>query len=290
MGVEELDQDHKRLLHVAEVIAERVDDPDTDPKQWPHLVREGMKYMEGYYEGHIQREEAYMRQKGYAHFDSHHQVHEELKQMVHGYIESQVTENCQLDNVLKLLGATYGWQMLHIAVDDMAILGRGALAQPEETEITDETVTHELDLMLGGLMHFEPRTRVISHRFDGENLNSAVCQKITYNVDGTDITLVVGLEGTLLRHAIQTFWGEKVKIKEVDKAHQMLLQWCLSAFTIGFWRDMIVRFTHDKPCVLKETSPLDMVDARQMLRTITPRQSTLYETTRGRLFVVTDAA
>jgi hemerythrin len=53
LGIDELDQDHKRLFRVAEVIAERVDDPEADPNKLPFLAREGMKYMEGFYETHF---------------------------------------------------------------------------------------------------------------------------------------------------------------------------------------------------------------------------------------------
>jgi hemerythrin len=289
MGVDELDQDHKRLLRVAETIAERVDNPDTDPKQWPFLVREGLKYMAGYYQSHIQREEAYMQQINYPHYESHKQVHDELERTVSAYIDSQITEShCELNDVLELLGATYGWQMIHIAMDDMAIVGKGAMARPTADKMDDEAILKEIDGMLGFALHFEPRTKVVNANYKGDGMNSAVCQKITYDVDGTDVTLVLGMENTILRHAIETFWGEKAKVKEIDQAHKMLLQWCLTSFIVSFWRDMIVRCTHDKPCVLKDVSPLDVKDTRQMMRGVTPRKSTLYETTKGRFFVVSD--
>jgi hypothetical protein len=162
------------------------------------------------------------------------------------------------------------------------------MSLPEETELTDENVLREIDMMLGELMHFEPRTRIVNNNYQGDGLNSAVCQKITYQIAGTEVSMVTGMENTILRHATETFWGEKARVKEIDKAHMVLLQWCLTSFIVGFWRDMIVRFTHDKSCVLKETSPLDVKDARQLVRTVSPRKSTLYETTKGRFFVISD--
>jgi hemerythrin-like metal-binding protein len=289
MGIDELDQDHKRLLRVAETIAERVDNPDTDPKQWPFLVREGLKYMSGYYQSHIQREEAYMQQINYAHYESHKQVHNELEQTVSAYIDSQITDtHCQLDDVLKLLGATYGWQMIHIAMDDMAIVGKGTMARPTVDKLDDAAMLSEIDAMLGSLLLFDPKTKIANANYKGDGVNSAVCQKITYCVAGMDVTLILGMENTILRHAIEVFWGDKIHVKEIDQAHKMLLQWCLTSFVVGFWRDMISRFTHDQPCVLKDVSPMEVRDTRQMTRSVEPKHSTLYETTKGRFFVVCD--
>jgi hemerythrin len=286
MGVNELDQDHKRLLRVAEMIAERVDNPETDPKQWPFLVREGLKYMEGYYESHIHREEAYMRQINYPHYESHKQVHEELERTVSAYINTQITDDSHdLDSVLELLGATYGWQMIHIAMDDMAIAGKGAMARPEVTELNSETLTQEVDAMLASVIHSDVKARIVDPQYKGENMNSAACQQILFNVGGEDLTLLIGSETTFLRNLSENLWHHKIDKKTLDKAHTILIQWCMTALTVGFWRSLIVRLTHDKPCVLKEVSPLSVKDTRQMMRAVDPKQSTLFETSQGRFFV-----
>jgi hemerythrin-like metal-binding protein len=289
MGIDELDQDHKRLLRVAEMIAERVDNPDTDPKQWPFLVREGLRYMGGYYETHVEREEAFMQQNKYPHYEVHKQVHDELKRTVQQYIDTQIEgADCKIESVLELLGATYGWQMVHIAMDDMAIVGRGTMAKPSEEELNAETELREIDWMLEDLLNCHPRTKVVDAQYKGGGMSDVVSQKMHYDVAGTDVTLIIGMEPAFLRHITETFWGDKKIDKTLDKAHTMLLQWCLTAFCVGFWRNMIGRFDHDKPCVLKEVVPMDKWDARQLMRGMEPRQSTLYETTRGRFFVLSD--
>jgi hemerythrin len=282
MGVADLDQDHRQLLRVAEMIAERVDHPETDPKQWPFLVREGLKYMSGYYESHIHKEEAYMLEINYPHYESHKAIHEEMERTVTQYINTQIeTENCQLDDVLKLLGATYGWQMTHIAMDDMAIVRKGALAMPEETELNDGAVLHEIDVMLGDMLDFHPRTKIVNSNYQGSSTSNVACQKMCYTIAGTDVNVVFGLDQSLLRYAIHTFWEDKKVDNAIDKAHMILLQWCLTSFTVGFWRNMIARFTHDQPCVLKEVTPLDIEDTRQVMKSMEFSHSTLYETTRG---------
>lgn len=289
LGIDELDQDHERLLRMAEAIAERVDNPETDPKKMPFLLREGMKYMEGYFETHFQREEAYMREVNYPHYEAHKAVHDEMEQANQRYIDTQLDgENFDLDDVLKLLGGTYGWTMIHIAMDDMAIVGKGALALPEETELNSENVCREIDAMLESLLDFNAKTKIVDSEFKGEGLHSAVCQKITYNIAGTDVTILIGLEKTILRYATESLWAEKMHEKEIDKAHMVLLQSCLTSFTISLWRELIARFTHDKSCLLKNTTPMDVKGARQLVRTMNPRQSTLYETTKGRFFVISD--
>jgi hemerythrin len=289
MGVNELDQDHKRLLRVAEMIAERVDNPETDPKQWPFLVQEGLKYMNGYYQSHIQREEAYMRQINYSHYEAHKQVHEELERTVSAYINAQISDDhCNLDDVLELLGATYGWQMVHIAMDDKAIVGKGAMARPDVAELNRETIVKELDAMLASIITVDAKTKIVNEQYKGDNMNSSACQKITYDLDGTDVTILIGAETSFFRNLAENLWHHKMDEKNLDKAHTILIQWCMTALSVGFWRNMIARLTHDKPCVLKEVLPLSVKDTRQAMNSVTPKHSTLYETTQGRFFVVSN--
>jgi hypothetical protein len=193
-----------------------------------------------------------------------------------------------LDDVLKLLGATYGWMMIHIAMDDMAIVGKGAMSLPEERELSAGNITKEMDAMLKSLLQFDARTKIVDSEFKGDSMSSAVCQKITYDISGTSVTLVVGLERSLLRCATEAFWGQKVQKQKIDKAHMELLQWCLTAFSVSLWRELIVRFAHDKSCLLKDTSPLEARRVCQLVRSVHPRQSTLYETSKGRFFVISD--
>jgi hypothetical protein len=143
-------------------------------------------------------------------------------------------------------------------------------------------------MMLESVLDFQPRTKIVNDNYQGSSNSNVACQKMCYNVAGTDVTVVLGLDQSLLRHATETFWADKKVDKEIDKAHMVLLQWCLTAFSVGFWRNLIARFTHDQPCVLKSVSPLDIKDTRQVLRTIVPSHSTLYETTKGRFFVTSD--
>jgi hypothetical protein len=116
-------------------------------------------------------------------------------------------------------------------------------------------------------------------------MNSAACQQILFNVGGEDLTLLIGSETTFLRNLSENLWHHKIDQKTLDKAHTILIQWCMTALTVGFWRSLIVRLTHDKPCMLKEVLPLSVKDTRQVMRTVDPKQSTLFETSQGRFFV-----
>jgi hemerythrin-like metal-binding protein len=287
MGVEELDQDHKQFMRISEMIADRVDHPESDDRQWPFLVREGLKYVHGHIQSHFRREEEYMERIGYIHYESHTALHRELEQKVTQYISSQIEgKSCTLDDVLMLLGATYGWMMLHVAMDDMAIVGKGVMALPPEEAITETTLIREADAMLQSAMGLDAQTKILDRNYRGDGMDSAVCQKITYDVNGTDVTVLLGLERTLLRHATEAYWTDRTFDKARDRAHMVLIQWCLTAFAVGFWRNMIARFTHDRPCVLKDVRQLDSREARQVMRTIEPRHSTLYQTDQGRFFIV----
>jgi hypothetical protein len=178
--------------------------------------------------------------------------------------------------------------MVHIAMDDMAIVGKGALAQPVETELSEENLLREIDAMLESVRGFEAQTKIVDREFRGSGLSSAVCQKISYDLAGTEVSLVFGLEKPLLRYATEYFWGDKTRQKVIDRAHMVLLQWCLTAFSVSLWRELIVRFAHDKSCLLREMTPLNMKGACQLVRTVNPRRSVLFETAKGRFFVICD--
>jgi hypothetical protein len=170
----------------------------------------------------------------------------------------------------------------------MAIVRKGALAMPEETELNDGAVLREIDVMLGDMLDFHPRTKIINSNYQGSSTSNVACQKMCYSIAGMDVNVVFGLDQSLLRYAIHTFWEDKKVDNAIDKAHMVLLQWCLTSFTVGFWRNMIARFTHDQPCVLKDVTPLDIADTRQVMKSMECSHSTLYETTRGRFFVASD--
>jgi hemerythrin len=288
MGVQELDQDHKRLLRIPELIVERLDSAEVMPKQGPFLVREGLQYMAGFCQSHFEREEAYMRQINYPHYEAHKRYHDEMVQTSNRYLPSLAnpdSEEIDQEYVLKVLGATYGWQMIHIAMEDMAIVGKGATAQPKETSITDAAIIRELNYMMKSLLNFNARTKILDHDYQGDRLYSAVCQKLRYQVGDRDVTILLGGERMFVRFAAETFWPDKHLEGKLDKAHLTLLQWCLTAFAVGFWRNLVGRFSYDEPFILQEVYPLAAKDVRKAIRGMDYRRSTLYETTRGRFFM-----
>jgi hemerythrin len=285
LGVDVLDQDHRKLLRVAEQIAEKVDDPDTDPKKFPFWVREGLKYMGGYYQAHIEREEAYMRQIGYAHYDLHKQVHDEMRETITAYIDSRITiEHCEKKDVLELLGATYGWQMIHIATEDLDILHKGTMARPPMVYTGEESVTKELDTMLTDLIGKEARTKILNANYRGDGTSTVACQQVVYVIDGQEVDVFLGADVAFLRNLTEVFWAHKVKKQELDEAHTILLQWCLTSFTIGFWRDLIERLTHGKSCRLKKVTPLEIQNTEKAMAGKEFKRSVLYDTSLGRFF------
>jgi hemerythrin len=285
LGVENLDKDHQRLLRIAEQIAEKVDDPDTDPKKFPFLVREGLKYMGGYYASHIAQEEAYMQKINYAHYDIHRQVHDEMRDTITAYIDSRITtEHCEKHDVLELLGATYGWQMIHIATEDMDIVHKGTMARPPVIFTGEDSVTRELDTMLSDLTGKQARTRILNANYTGDSNSTVACQRVVYDIDGQAVDVFLGADVAFLRNLTNIFWPGKLEEGKLDEAHTVLLQWCLTSVTIGFWRDLIERLTHGKPCHLKSVSPLQIQDTEKAMKDMELKRSVLYDTTIGRFF------
>jgi hemerythrin-like metal-binding protein len=288
-GIEELDQDHNRLLRVAEKIAERADHPDSDKKHWTFLIREGLKYMEGYYQTHIAREEAYMRKINFPHLEAHMQIHREMESTVTEFLNSKLTEeHFDIDDVLTLLGSVYGWQLIHIATEDLAIADKGPLARPAVDVLDESAVVKELDVMLEEFLNIDPKTQVLDRNYNGESINSGTVQKITYCIDGKDVMIILGSESAFMRNITDLFWLDKQNYQELDRAHAELLQWAITAFCVGFWRNMIGRLSHCKTCTLKKVDPMSVQDTRQYFRNVKHEQSILYGTSIGRFFLACD--
>jgi hemerythrin-like metal-binding protein len=286
MDVDDLDKDHKMLLRIAEMIADKVDNREDDPKLWSFLMNESLKYLEGYYVAHTKREEAYMREMHYAHYEEHKQLHNQLKKVMQGFYKTHFEEGkvCNKHDVLHLLGASFGWQLMHIATDDMAIVGKGVLTRPPIEDTTPAAITKEIDAMIADVLRFDARTKIIDAKFRCEKVSKPICQKVTYEVAGHEVILYLGMERDFLVNVAEMFWEDK----RLDAAHMELMQWAMNGLGVVFWRNMIGRFSHDQKCNMKDRVNVDEKEVRQAIKTKEPFMSMQFETAKGQFFAVSE--
>lgn len=63
-GITEIDEEHKKLFAVAAQIYDKVRSRGHDEKIRIFVLREGLHYLNGYFDYHAAREEAYMKKLG----------------------------------------------------------------------------------------------------------------------------------------------------------------------------------------------------------------------------------
>lgn len=107
MGIEELDRDHKRLFSIASKLLDKVRDPEDikDSQVRLFVLREGVRYLRGYFDQHAIREEAYMRKIGYGDYALHKQLHDEFKEnTLSSYERVLETGECSREEVMDFVG------------------------------------------------------------------------------------------------------------------------------------------------------------------------------------------
>jgi hemerythrin-like metal-binding protein len=284
MDVEDLDRDHKMLLRIAEKIADKVDNRDDDPKLWSFLMNEGLKYLGGYYRAHTEREEEYMREINYAHYEEHKKQHDQLKKTMQGFYKTHFEEGkvCDKHDVLHLLGSSFGWQLMHIATDDMAIVGKGILTRPPVEDVSPDTIVKEIDAMMATVLRFDARTKIMDAKFRCEKVNKPICQKVIYEVNGKEVIFFMGIEREFLLNVAEMFWTDK----RLDAAHVELMQWAMNGLGIVFWRNVVERLSRGYHCTMTERVNVEEKEVRQALKTKEPALSMQFETTKGQFFLI----
>lgn len=114
VGVEALDDDHKKLLGMVNELNDAVR-ADGSPETIQRILRELVSYADY----HFEAEERLMRLARYEQFESHRQTHDRLRaqaQEMAGRYQTQPTRQ----NGLKMFDFLSDWLMRHILRDDMA--------------------------------------------------------------------------------------------------------------------------------------------------------------------------
>ncbi len=148
MGIKQFDYEHKQLFHLAEQILSKMrisnrNHPDTHM----FVIREAVTYINSYFERHAKEEEAYMRSIGYEGYALHKMLHDDFQngQLVK-YRQIIESGQCRESDVWDFIGSGVGWLLEHIATADMAIVGKGILAQPPQPRMDHTALDRESDV------------------------------------------------------------------------------------------------------------------------------------------------
>ena len=286
MGVEALDEEHKQLFRLAEQILNRIRTQGSSPSMRMFVLREGLNYLQGYFDRHAVQEEAYMRQIGYPDYALHKMQHEGFRRVQMTKYRRMVDSGfCSREDIMDFVGSGIGWLLEHIATADMAIVGKGILNGKAEMDLDISVLERELDRLFAATLNIEANTKVINRRYGGEPFGKTVCQKFIYSVGERNITVISGIERTFLLDVARSLYGDYVE-DEMD-----LVLSTLEAFSANFWITLCRQLTGSCSRIdVREKHFLVSGSLAEELQRLRPTVSMLFTSDQGKFFVASDSA
>ena len=212
IGVEEVDEAHRRLFSVVRKLMELSE----DEKRGRWVCEEAIKYFKSYTVKHFAQEEEYMRSIHYSGYEVHKRLHDVMRDKTIPALEKDLVESDYSREAMQhFVGISLGWLTGHILIEDRAITGR-IPNRWNEVLPKDEIMAVEKVVSKTIMEVFKLDTRIVSDQYAGEDFGKSIFYRITYrSAKGRRIQVFLVLEEQLVLHKV----GEMldVNFKKVDK-------------------------------------------------------------------------
>ena len=284
MGIDKLDEEHKELFRISDQIYNRVMERGDDAKYRLFLMNETLEYMLRYFKRHAKSEEIYMREIGYAGYEFHKMLHDELYNMLLKKKADIVKRNeCSKKEIAELVGDGIGWLLEHIITEDMAIVGKGISAISSYNSDFEEQLKNVINTNLISFLNVAANVKIINRNYQGEDFGKVICQKMVYNLGSRQIVVISGIEKTFLIRVAEMIYGTDIE-DEMD-----LVLYSMQTFGANFWRSIGQYFVgnHD----LLSLSSNSFIIARSIpeeLDMLKPEKSLLFDSDMGKFFIATN--
>lgn len=284
MGIDKLDEEHKELFRISDQIYNKVMERGDDAKYRLFLMNETLEYMLRYFKRHAKSEEIYMREIGYAGYEFHKMLHDELYNMLLKKKADIVKRNeCSKKEIAELVGDGIGWLLEHIITEDMAIVGKGISAISSYNSDFEEQLKNVINTNLISFLNVTANVKIINRNYQGEDFGKVICQKMVYNLGSRQIVVISGIEKTFLIRVAEMIYGTDIE-DEID-----LVLYSMQTFGANFWRSIGQYFVgnHD----LLSLSSNSFIIARSIpeeLDMLKPEKSLLFDSDMGKFFIATN--
>ena len=284
MGIDKLDEEHKELFRISDQIYNKVMERGDDAKYRLFLMKETLEYMLRYFKRHAKSEEIYMREIGYAGYEFHKMLHDELYNMLLKKKADIVKRNeCSKKEIAELVGDGIGWLLEHIITEDMAIVGKGISAISSYNSDFEEQLKNVINTNLISFLNVSANVKIINRNYQGEDFGKVICQKMVYNLGSRQIVVISGIEKTFLIRVAEMIYGTDIE-DEMD-----LVLYSMQTFGANFWRSIGQYFVgnHD----LLSLSSNSFIIARSIpeeLDMLKPEKSLLFDSDMGKFFIATN--
>lgn len=121
LGVDVVDSAHQGLFTAVNRLYGLIRDQNRN--EWACV--QGIKYFKTYTVRHFAEEEAYMKSVGYAGYERHRKIHENMREVIIPRLEKEMeASGYSIQSVERFLEAAVKWLQDHIMVEDKAIVGK----------------------------------------------------------------------------------------------------------------------------------------------------------------------
>ena len=280
MGIDQFDQEHRQLFHLADQIIARMRNRSSSDTHI-FVISEALTYIYSYFDRHAKQEEAYMRAIGYEGYALHKMLHDDFQngQLVK-YRQIIESGQCREADVWDFLGSGVGWLLEHIATADMAIVNKGILAQPTHPQVDQATLEDEINFLFASTLNIEANAKIASTQYVGEYFGKAIHQKMIYETEVGEVSVISGIERSFLLDIGRMLYGGALE-DEVE-----LLLSTIQIFGVHFWGTLGQRFAGNNSRIsIKESRMLLGETLTEEFRQLRPTTSLLFTSDKGKFFV-----
>lgn len=284
MGIDKLDEEHKELFRISDQIYNKVMERGDDAKYRLFLMNETLEYMLRYFKRHAKSEEIYMREIGYAGYEFHKMLHDELYNMLLKKKADIVKRNeCSKKEIAELVGDGIGWLLEHIITEDMAIVGKGISAISSYNSDFEEQLKNVINTNLISFLNVTANVKIINRNYQGEDFGKVICQKMVYNLGSRQIVVISGIEKTFLIRVAEMIYGTDIE-DEMD-----LVLYSMQTFGANFWRSIGQYFVGNHDLLsLSSNSFIITRSIPEELDMLKPEKSLLFDSDMGKFFIATN--
>lgn len=209
VGCDYIDNAHHKLFKILWKVIDLLSEREYEKHK--HACVEAIKFLYSYTSTHFAEEEAYMREIGYAGYEAHKKVHDEIKNETVPMHDKVLQESdYSKESVREFVGFFTGWLTGHILVMDRAITDK-SLDNINESPITvNEKIIKEIENFAKRFSGY-PLT-VSTQTYDNKVYGEAIYYELSY--EDTDIVFMVE------NGSVKMIMGEMLgkTIEEIDKA------------------------------------------------------------------------
>lgn len=209
VGCDYIDNAHHKLFKILWKVIDLLSERDYEKHK--HACVEAIKFLYSYTATHFAEEEAYMREIGYAGYEAHKKVHDEIKnETVPMHDKTLQESDYSKESVREFLGFFTGWLTGHILVMDRAITDKSLDNINTSSISVNEKIIKEAENLSKRFSGYS--ITVSTQTYDNKIYEEAIYYELSYG--DTDVVFMV--ENESVKKMIGEMLGKTIEV--IDKA------------------------------------------------------------------------